>query len=60
MLNIQNFNDDAKCFETARALRWPVGSAVRALRLGLDQHARSGCDAARAAEVSLQGLRALV
>lgn len=25
MLNIQNLIDDAKCFETVRALRWPEG-----------------------------------
>lgn len=25
MLNIQNLVEDAKCFETVRALRWPKG-----------------------------------
>ena len=25
MLNIRNLIDDAKCFETVRALRWPEG-----------------------------------
>ena len=25
MINLQNLLDDAKCYETVRRLRWPVG-----------------------------------
>ena len=34
MVNIQNLIDDAKCFETVRALRWSDGYFLSALWFG--------------------------
>lgn len=42
MLNIQNLIDDAKCFETVRALRWPDG--VRCVHCGSGEVTKQGRD----------------
>ena len=45
MLNIQNLIDDAKCFETIRALRWPEG--VRCVHCGSVAVSKQGRDSAQ-------------
>jgi transposase-like protein len=42
MINLQNLIDDAKCYETVRALRWPEG--VRCPRCNAAQVTKQGHD----------------
>jgi transposase-like protein len=43
MINLQNLIDDAKCYETVRALRWPEG--VRCPHCASSQVTKPGRDA---------------
>ncbi len=56
MINLQSLIDDAKCYETVRALRWPEGGALPALRFEPGDQAGPGRDPADASEASLHGV----